>query len=291
MLVRVLTIIAPVLLLVLVGFLYARWRKPDLTATNALTVDLLSPMLIFSGLANRHFSLWDNRWLLLGGLMVMLGSGLLAAIVARLLRYDSRTFVAPMMFNNAAYMGLPLTVLAFGADRLPPGIALFVLSTLLHMTIGIKLVQRQAGVGELLRSPLLAAAVLGLVFNLAGWVLPPWLGKAVSLLGDAAIPFMLFSLGARMSGANLNGWQTGLVGAMVCPLSGLLVVWALHPWLPLSPVEQAQLLLFGALPPAVLNFLIAERYHQEPDKVASMVLFGNIASVFWVPLALQWGLG
>ncbi len=42
----------------------------------------------------------------------------------------------------------------------------------------------------------------------------------------------------------------------------------------------------GALPPAVLNYMFAERYNQEPDKVASMVLIGNLAAVVFLPLAL-----
>ena len=46
------------------------------------------------------------------------------------------------------------------------------------------------------------------------------------------------------------------------------------------------LLVFGALPPAVLNFLFAERYKQEPERVASIVLIGNLAALLFLPLAL-----
>ena len=42
----------------------------------------------------------------------------------------------------------------------------------------------------------------------------------------------------------------------------------------------------GALAPAVLNYMFAERYNQEPEKVASMVLIGNLAAVVFLPLAL-----
>ena len=45
-------------------------------------------------------------------------------------------------------------------------------------------------------------------------------------------------------------------------------------------------ILFGALPPAVLNFMVAERYNQEPAKVASMVLISNMASAIVIPIAL-----
>ena len=41
------------------------------------------------------------------------------------------------------------------------------------------------------------------------------------------------------------------------------------------------LLVFGALPPAVLNFLFAERYKQEPQRVASIVLIGNLAALIF----------
>ncbi|MFY9721282.1 MAG: AEC family transporter, partial [Azonexus sp.] len=50
--------------------------------------------------------------------------------------------------------------------------------------------------------------------------------------------------------------------------------------------EAAMLLVFGALPPAVLNFLFAERYRQEPERVASIVLIGNLAALIFLPLAL-----
>ncbi len=51
-------------------------------------------------------------------------------------------------------------------------------------------------------------------------------------------------------------------------------------------MQDGQLLLFAALPPAVLNYLIAERYDQEPEQVATLVLIGNLGSLVAVPVAL-----
>ena len=64
------------------------------------------------------------------------------------------------------------------------------------------------------------------------------------------------------------------------------LAWLILQLITLPRTEQALLLVFGALPPAVLNFMFAERYHQEPEKVASMVLIGNLASVLFLSLAL-----
>jgi len=66
----------------------------------------------------------------------------------------------------------------------------------------------------------------------------------------------------------------------------MLIAWGAGWALGLSAQHQALLLVFGALPPAVLNYVFAERYRQEPDKVASIVMVGNVAALLFIPLAL-----
>jgi predicted permease len=51
-------------------------------------------------------------------------------------------------------------------------------------------------------------------------------------------------------------------------------------------MQTGLLFLFWCLPPAVLNVMVAEQYYQEPAKVASIVLIGNVASIVFVPLGL-----
>ncbi|MDK2122815.1 AEC family transporter [Parachitinimonas caeni] len=284
---RIVAIITPILLIVLIGYLYARRHKPDLGAMNTLTVDLLSPMLVFSSLTGKDFDLIANRWLLAGGLLVVLGSGVIGAVVAKLIREDRRSFVPPMMFTNTGNMGLPLALLAFGPAHLPASVALFVLTSILHFTLGARLVNPTASLGAVLRSPMVLAAIAGIACNLASLHPPPMLALPLKLLGDAAIPLMLFSLGARMTDVSLRGWRTGLVGAVICPLAGLAIAALVGPWLPIDAISRGQLWLFASLPPAVLNFLIAERHGQEPDKVASIVLLGNLASLGFVPVGLM----
>jgi predicted permease len=48
--------------------------------------------------------------------------------------------------------------------------------------------------------------------------------------------------------------------------------------------------LFASLPPAVLTFMVAEQYQQEPDQVAAIVLLGNLGALLFVPLGLWLGL-
>lgn len=287
MFVRLIGIILPVFSVILLGYVYGRRANPDMTWVNRINISVLAPALIFSALASKDFDLASNGLLILGAVGVVLGSGLMAWPVAKLLHEDARTFVPPMMFNNCGNMGLPLAALAFGQAGLSAMVAVFTISNLLQFTIGVHIVNRHAAFWPMLRNPMVIATFLGFAFAIFHPPLPEWIALAIKMTGDAMIPLMLISLGVRMASVSWGGWNTGIVGALVCPLTGVGMAVLLSPLLGLSPMQQSLLIIFGCLPPAVLNFMVAEQYDQEPAKVASIVLFGNVASIVFVPLGLS----
>jgi predicted permease len=284
---RLLGIILPVFLIIALGYLYAKRSKPDMTWVNRINLNVLAPALIFSALARKDFDLAANKALILGSIGVVAGSGLLAWPFARLLHEDVRTFVPPMMFNNCGNMGLPLAVLAFDQAGLSAMVALFTISNLIHFTVGVHIVDRHAAFWPVFRNPMVIATFVGFAFAILQPPLPDWLSLAIKMTGDAMIPLMLISLGVRMATVTWGGWNLGVIGALVCPLTGIAMATLLSPVLGLDPTQQGLLILFGCLPPAVLNFMVAEQFNQEPAKVASIVLIGNAASLLFVPLGLS----
>ncbi len=296
---RIAGIILPVFIIVAAGYLYARLRgetvKADMTAVNRVSMDVLCPLLVFTAIAGKEFDLANNATLILAGVAISLGSGLLAWPVARLLGYDARSFVPPMIYNNSGNMGLPLAALAFGASGLPSAVAMFIACSLVYFSVGIRIVEtRHDGARtsffRLLASPMMGAMIVGLVFSLLRISLPVPLFQALKMLGEACIPIMLFALGVRMIDISFSCWRIGLVGAVLCPVSGLAVALLLDRFLALSSLQREQMYLFAALPPAVFCFMVAEKYRQEPDKVAAIVLLGNLAALVFVPLGLWLGL-
>jgi predicted permease len=273
---------------VLVGFLYARRHAPDMGAANRVNLEVFIPALIFHAMSGEEFRLLDYGALALGGALVVLLSGLIAWGVARAMGIDWRTLVPPMMFVNSGNMGLPLALLAFGESMLPAAVVLFLLENLLHFTLGVRMLDRRASLLALLRIPMIQATLAGLAVALLGLRVPGPLAVAVEMLGQVAIPLMLFALGVRLKDANLEHWRIGLLGALLRPLSGLAVALAVLPWLGLTGAQSQLLLLFAVLPPAVLNYMIAERYAQEPALVASIVIWGNLASAGVIPVILAW---
>jgi len=286
MLERILGIILPVFLIVALGYGYA-WRvKPDMTMVNRISMNVLAPALIFSALASKEFDIGESKLLMAGSVAIVLGSGLLAWPIARLLQADHRTFVPPMMFNNCGNMGLPLAVLAYGAAGFSPMVALFTISNLLHFTLGVWIINHHARFIHLLRNPMVIATIAGFAFAVWHPPLPDWLSVAIKMVGDALIPMMLLSLGVRLFEVRWDDWRIGVVGGLVCPVTGLAVA-AVFSWVAgMDRMQQGLLLVFGSLPPAVLNFMVAEQFRQEPAKVASIVLIGNVLSIAFVPLGL-----
>ncbi|GMU50194.1 MAG: hypothetical protein AMXMBFR31_24200 [Candidatus Desulfobacillus denitrificans] len=286
MLLRIVSIVFPLFAIVAAGWLYGRRHKPDMALANQLNMDVFVPALVFAALAGKSFDLLGYQALALGGIAVVLGSGLLAWPLSRLLKVDSKTFLPPMMFNNSGNMGLPLAVLAFGEAALPAAVVLFLVENLLHFSLGAWMLDHRARLATLWRMPMMLAALAGLAMSLSGIALWPPLVTAIRMLGDISIPLLLFTLGVRLAGASFHAWGIGLAGAVARPVLGMLIAWGAGRALGLSTEHQAMLLVFGALPPAVLNYVFAERYAQEPDKVASIVMVGNVAALLFIPVAL-----
>ena len=288
---RIIEIIVPVFFIVTVGFLYARRFRPDMTWFSRIALDVCTPMLTYSALASRNFEIAQHAALLAGGALLVMGAGLLAWPLALLSRQSPRTLVPVVMFNNCGNMGLPLALLAFGPQHIGAAVALFSISNLIHFSIGARITSRDARTRDLLLSPMMLATVLGFASALTEVRPPAVLLTGMKLMGDASLPLMLFALGVRLSAFEPKGLLGSLLGAVARPVIGMALALPLAQALELDALARAQLLLFAALPPAVLQFMLADRYRQEPEKVAGMIMLGNVLALLFVPLGLTLGMG
>ena len=286
LLARIAQVIVPVFLIVGIGFGYARWRRPDMASFNRIVMDVLSPLIVYTALAGKEFHLREHLPLLAGGALLILLTGVLAWVVARLTRTSPRTLVPVVMFNNSGNMGLPVALLAFGPQGLAAAVGLFSIANVLHFSLGARITSAHSRTRDLLLSPLMIASALGFASAWSGLRPPDMLFTGMKLLGDAMVPLMLFALGVRLTALHRADMPKGLLGAFVRPVAGIAIALPLAWALGLEGASRGQLILFGSLPPAVMQFLLAERYRQEPEKVAAMILLGNALAVVFVPLAL-----
>ncbi|WP_415903671.1 AEC family transporter (plasmid) [Neptuniibacter sp. QD29_5] len=283
---RIFLTVFPLVAIVTVGFFYARRYQPDMNAANQINIDVFVPALIFAVLSAESFDLIKYQSLAIGAAIIVIGSGILLYPACKLLKVHPKTFLPPMMFSNSGNLGIPLIVLAFGESALQAAVVLFLVENLLHFTVGIYILDHKTRLLNLLRMPMILATILGLIWSGFDLPIPKAVHTFIDMLGQIAIPLMLFALGVRMTSVDFSNWRIGSLSAVLCPVSGIIIALICQQFLQLDATQFAYLVVFGALPPAVLNYMIAERYNQEPHQVASIVLLGNMGSLIFIPITL-----
>ena len=287
---RIVGIIFPVFACAGLGVFYG-WRfRPDMNVVNKLNMDVFAPLLVFWALMDKPFNFAAYTGLGIGGVVAILAPGILLLPFVLFFRINLKTFLPPMMFNNSGNMGLPLILFAFGEEMLQAAVVLFIIEMLLHFTVGLYMLDHKTNPMKLLKMPMIIAAIIGLVFSSLHITLPEPIDNTIGLLGQVSIPLLLFSLGVRLLDINMRDWHLGVFGAVAGPLASVAAVMVIMPWLDLTQTEKAVLFVFAALPPAVLNVLVAEQYRQEPHRVASIVMLGNLGSLVIIPVALWYAL-
>ncbi len=283
---RVLSIIFPVFACAALGAAYGYKHRPEMAVVNRLNMDFFAPFLVLWALMDKPFNFAAYSHLAIGGVVVILGAGLVLWPIATLLKLNLKTFLPPMMFNNSGNMGLPLALFAFGQEALQAAVVLFIIEMVLHFTVGLFILDHKTKFINLIKMPMIQATILGLFLSSLHITLPDALANTIKLLGQVSIPLLLFALGVRLLEVNFHDWKLGAFGAVAGPLASLISLWLIKPFLIINDTQFSQLMLFAALPPAVMNVLVAEQYKQEPQKVASIVLLGNLASLVIIPIVL-----
>ncbi|EKO3517209.1 AEC family transporter [Vibrio fluvialis] len=286
---QVVSILFPVMALVCVGYAIGRWLNPDFRPINRINMDTFLPALVFSSLATMPLDTAQLP-LIYASLIAVLIPGILMIPICKLGGWNFKAWAPLHMFRNSGNLAIPLFTYTFGETALSSAVLLFVVSACLHISLGLALLSKGGSFRQIFTAPVFIATVVAMLFNLSGT--PVWkpLYEATALLGQAAVPVMLLSLGSQMTNMRLAGLRVGLISTAQSLTTGAVAFALIYFFIPLPTMQLQMMVLFTMLPPAVMNYLFAERFHIEPTNVASMVLFGNFLCLFTLPLLLIFAL-
>ena len=283
---KIASITLPIFTLVLVGFLYSRRVKPDLGGANKLVVDLALPVLIFISLSAKTFNPISALSFSGASIALIVVSGLIAWPLTKLSGATQQAFLPCVMFTNVGPIGIPLIALAYGPEGMATAVVLLVISNVLHFTLGASVMSGKVDWRMVYANPLVWATVLGVASSQFQWVLPDWVQTSCTMIGSVLVPMMLMSLGSRLASSQIaDAWvgiQSGILILIVRLAAVFLVLWLI----PLQGLERGALILFACLPPAVFNFMLADKFQVEPNKVASTVIVGHLLSLVFLPLGI-----
>lgn len=264
MLIKVVNILFPVFALAGVGFLVGHYLKPDFKPINRINIDVFLPALVFSSLTTMPLDT-QQLPLIWASLVAVLLPGILMIPICKLTGLSFKTWAPPHMFRNSGNLAIPLFAYAFGDAAQSSAVLLFVMSSCIHISLGIALLSRGGSLLQMVKMPVFIAASAAVFFNLNHVAVWSPLIEATSLLGQAAVPVMLLSLGAQMTHLKWSGLSVGLYSTLQSIATGAIAFAVIYFFIPLPPLQMKMMVLFTMLPAAVMNYLFAERFHIEPE--------------------------
>ena len=283
---KIASITLPIFTLVLVGFLYSRRVKPDLGGANKLVVDIALPILIFISLSAKSFDPISVMSFTGASIVLILLTGLIAWPFAKFSGASVQAFLPCAMFTNVGPIGIPLIALAYGPEGMAPAVVLLVISNILHFTLGAGVMSGKVDWRMVYANPLVWSTVLGVASSQLQITLPEWVQTSCTMIGSVLVPMMLMSLGARLASSQVaDAWvgvRSGVLILIIRLAAVLLALW----FIPLEGLERGALILFACLPSAVFNFMLADKFQVEPNKVASTVIVGHLLSLAFLPLGI-----
>lgn len=308
-----LSILAPILLLIGLGALM-QWKfRLDLNTLSKLNIYLFTPAFIFHNVYLSRLSWSDMTGVAAITVAQSLLLGVIVVVLGRMVNASRRTLaavaLAVMMYNSGNY-GLPLAELAYpgrAATTAPAvvkdggAVQAFVVMTMNIMTFTVGLaIAAYAGDGgarraakTILQMPTVYAlfAALAVRWWLQGdpdRTVPILVSKSAQYLANGLVPMALVTLGAQLAKSpRWPDWRP--IGAVIglrlvfAPVLMAGMLWALHkagapPMLNLWPWPAELLILTAAVPTAVNTLLLTLELRGDAELAADCVFWTTVAS-------------
>jgi predicted permease len=310
-----LAVTVPFFALVLLGFLAARAHalpESAIPGLNGFVLFFALPCMLFRFGASLPVRQVLDPVVLVVYLVcaVIMVFGMIAVTKSERVHLKDAAFGAlTAAFPNSGFMGVPLLAALLGPAAAGPVITTMLVDMLFTSSLCIALAQAHQRGGQspgatLMRSlrgavtnPLPWSIALGMLASVTGVKLWGPIDTIVRMLGDAAAPVALFTIGAVLWRATAHVHNrtpvalylpVALAKLFVHPLLVFAVGWgAMQLGAPLSRFNLTVLVLAAALPAASTVSLLAERYGADNGRVTRIIVTSTALAFFTLSL-LAW---
>ena len=304
--IEIFLVISPVFILIILGNLLRRIGVPDLSfwhVSDKLIYWVLIPALLF-----HHVSQITLSSTMLANYAVVILSGLfvvttLSFIAGKLFGYTPQIWTSVMQgaARHNAFIALAIAGSLFGNKGLALG-AIFMV--ILIPVINIVIVSTMTStlnqeVGnnsrpsifdvlfELIKNPFILAIATGLVISFVGAERIIIIHETTGLLGSAALPIMLLSIGANIKIREISLTITPIIIANVLKLLVFpIVVFFVSKSMNLSLFETTIAVIFAAVPTAASSYSLAKQFGAETQLMTSIITIQVALSFITIPIIL-----
>ncbi|MEL6873027.1 MAG: AEC family transporter [Pseudomonadota bacterium] len=297
----VLTSVLPIFSLIVLGYLAGRLGYVGETTSAGLadfTFKLAIPALLFRTVATADlpdvspFAVWASYFAAV--FSVWAGAALISTLVLRRAVGDTAAISMSAGFGNVVMLGIPLAISLHGEAAAGP-IALIIAahSPILWTlaTLHNALVNRdgQTAIGDvfrraasdLSRNTIILAILAALAWRATGLAVPELGVGILAMLGQAAIPCALVSLGLSLVGFRIAGQIPTLGLILLLKLAVLPVLAAIlaNTVFDLPKVTAAVVVIFAAMPTGANAYLFATQVGRAINSASGAVVLATLISI------------
>jgi len=304
--IEIFLLISPVFILIILGNLLRRVRVPDLSfwhVSDKLIYWVLIPALLF-----HHVSQITLSSTMLANYAVVILSGLfvvttLSFIAGKVFGYTPQIWTSVMQgaARHNAFIALAIAGSLFGDEGLALG-AIFMV--ILIPIINIVIVSAMAStlnqdtdnnsrpgifdvLFELIKNPFILAIAAGLIISFVDTDRISIIHETTGLLGSAALPIMLLSIGANIKIREISSTITPIIIANVLKLLIFpIVVFFVAKSMNLSLFETTIAVIFAAVPTAASSYSLAKQFGGETQLMTSIITIQVALSFITIPIIL-----
>ncbi|WP_416147325.1 AEC family transporter [Salipaludibacillus sp. HK11] len=290
------SVMLPVLLVFLIGYVVQKWRKVDIKPISTLAIYILTPALVFETF---YYAEMNMQYVY----MVVFAAVLLFAIIlinklyAWKMKYRQDVesgLILSTAFMNSGNYGAPIILFAYGQEGFAFAVSFMVLQAVIMNFFGVYYAARggsgvKMALQVLLRMPVTYAVLLAVLLKLLGAEVPDNLMQPVELISQAAIPTVMLILGMQLAQIEWTKFDWGKVsfGVILRLFISPVIAWGITLLMPLDPLLAKVLIVAAAMPSAATIVMYAVEFDAKPKLVSSITLITTLLSVLTITIILM----
>jgi malonate transporter len=309
MITLILMALVPIFFVLLLGYFSGKYKVVDNTHVGELNTVVMTyaiPASLFLATAMTPRQSMLAQWpilVILGGAMMLLY--LLWYLLQRHVRKTSSSEASlqalTVSLPNYAAAGLPVALALLGPGHVVPVAIAIAAGSLLPSPVTLALLElseaTQGGsavkrflraIGHALIKPIVLAPVIGVLFSMLDWQLPPIVAASLLQIGQAAGGLALFVTGLILSAQRFRlSWNVALA-TVTANIVQPLLAFAIAHMLGVSDAIMKISVLMAALPSGFFGILFASKHGDVSEDANSIVIASTVASMFTLGLAIAW---
>ena len=299
-------LISPVFILIILGNILRRIGVPDLSfwdVNDKLVYWVLIPALLFHHISQINLSssmFYSYGVVILSGLFIVT---IVAITLGKLLGYSPESWSSILQgaARHNAFIALAIAGSLFGDVGLAvgavfmllyvPSINIVVISIMVSNLNQPGQTDSKKGIAnifvELIKNPFILAMIAGLIFSLIDSEKIVIINETSSLLGSAALPIMLLTIGAKIKVRDLSLKITPIFISNSLKLIAFPVIaYFVAKFMGLSQLEVIVAVIFASVPTAAMSHTFAKQFGGDAQLMTSIVTTQVALSFITIPVIL-----